>query len=551
MLSNLLNLRFFLCCVLLIVVSAECNASALDSLRQLIKAAQYQKVLEMTNDILESGDGVPNLPEIKVFRADAYYYLNDLENSLDAYFAAIEALERSEINRSSLIQEVYSHIGFCYRELGLFDKALPHYLKSQQMARDNGDSVEVAIQAYNLGTVYFKLGKLQLATEMLDEAYAIDLIRKDTAALGFDLTLMSDLQVSMKNFDQALEYGKEALRWLRTEGVNANSKGIRFSKVGNIFYLKNNLDSADRYLGYAQEEYEALGDSVRLATLWVTQAKVEIAKKNYNQAVELAFRAKRWHVKSGYNSQVSYANLTMIKALLANGKLFEAEVVIKENLRVARELQLLDDLKETYFFLSELYEFQNSYKNSKEAFVKYQMIKDSLISMEEKQKIKQLELTFKFDKIESENEILRLNNAVAAAQIEKDKLQIMWLIISLAIALVGSVLIIWLMYNRYQLKRKLLMAEISELRVQIKSLLEGDTSDLGLDAASLNDKLNNPLSVREFEILQYAISDLNNSQIAEKIFVSVNTVKYHLKNIYTKLGVSNRKQALEYVIKSK
>lgn len=551
MLSNLLNLRFFLCYVLLIAVSAECNASALDSLRQLIKEAQYQKVLEMTNDILESGDGVPNLPEIKVFRADAYYYLNDLENSLDAYFAAIEALERSEINRSSLIQEVYSHIGFCYRELGLFDKALPHYLKSQQMARDNGDSVEVAIQAYNLGTVYFKLGELQSATEMLNEAYAIDLVRKDTSALGFDLTLMSDLQVSMKNFDQALDYSKEALQWLRTEGVNANSKGIRFSKVGNIFYLKNNLDSADRYLGYAQEEYEALGDSVRLATLWVTQAKVAIARENYREAIELAFRAKRWHVKNGYNSQVSYANLTMIKALLQSGKFFEAEAVINENLKVAKDLQLLDDLKETYWFLSELYDFQNKHKDSKEAFVKYQMIKDSLISMEEKQKIKQLELTFKFDKIESENEILRLNNAVAAAQIEKDKLQIMWLIISLAIALVGSVLIIWLMYNRYQLKRKLLMAEISELRVQIKSLLEGDTSDLGLDAASLNDKLNNPLSVREFEILQYAISDLNNSQIAEKIFVSVNTVKYHLKNIYTKLGVSNRKQALEYVIKSK
>lgn len=551
MLSNLLNLRFFLCYVLLIAVSAECNASALDSLRQLIKEAQYQKVLEMTNDILESGDGVPNLPEIKVFRADAYYYLNDLENSLDAYFAAIEALERSEINRSSLIQEVYSHIGFCYRELGLFDKALPHYLKSQQMARDNGDSVEVAIQAYNLGTVYFKLGELQSATEMLNEAYAIDLVRKDTSALGFDLTLMSDLQVSMKNFDQALDYSKEALQWLRNEGVNANSKGIRFSKVGNIFYLKNNLDSADRYLGYAQEEYEALGDSVRLATLWVTQAKVAIARENYREAIELAFRAKRWHVKNGYNSQVSYANLTMIKALLQSGKFFEAEAVINENLKVAKDLQLLDDLKETYWFLSELYDFQNKHKDSKEAFVKYQMIKDSLISMEEKQKIKQLELTFKFDKIESENEILRLNNAVAAAQIEKDKLQIMWLIISLAIALVGSVLIIWLMYNRYQLKRKLLMAEISELRVQIKSLLEGDTSDLGLDAASLNDKLNNPLSVREFEILQYAISDLNNSQIAEKIFVSVNTVKYHLKNIYTKLGVSNRKQALEYVIKSK
>ncbi|MEQ8532548.1 MAG: helix-turn-helix transcriptional regulator, partial [Imperialibacter sp.] len=61
-------------------------------------------------------------------------------------------------------------------------------------------------------------------------------------------------------------------------------------------------------------------------------------------------------------------------------------------------------------------------------------------------------------------------------------------------------------------------------------------------------RLAQPLSEREFEILTHALSNLNNSEIAEKVFVSVNTVKYHLKNIYEKLGVTNRKEALQFAL---
>ena len=58
------------------------------------------------------------------------------------------------------------------------------------------------------------------------------------------------------------------------------------------------------------------------------------------------------------------------------------------------------------------------------------------------------------------------------------------------------------------------------------------------------------MSDREFEVLQMAMTDKNNSEIAEKIVVSTNTVKYHLKNVYQKLGVSNRKEALKFAFQA-
>ena len=53
------------------------------------------------------------------------------------------------------------------------------------------------------------------------------------------------------------------------------------------------------------------------------------------------------------------------------------------------------------------------------------------------------------------------------------------------------------------------------------------------------------LTERELEVLQLLDSDLSNAQIAEKLFVERSTVRFHIKNIYAKLGISNRQEAVE------
>ena len=52
------------------------------------------------------------------------------------------------------------------------------------------------------------------------------------------------------------------------------------------------------------------------------------------------------------------------------------------------------------------------------------------------------------------------------------------------------------------------------------------------------------LSQREHEILQLLCSGAPNREISEKLFLSENTVKFHLKNLYLKLDVRNRAQAI-------
>jgi LuxR family maltose regulon positive regulatory protein len=53
-----------------------------------------------------------------------------------------------------------------------------------------------------------------------------------------------------------------------------------------------------------------------------------------------------------------------------------------------------------------------------------------------------------------------------------------------------------------------------------------------------------PLSEREREVLQLVAEGLSNREIAQTLVIAVNTVKNHLKNIYGKLAVHTRTQAV-------
>ena len=53
------------------------------------------------------------------------------------------------------------------------------------------------------------------------------------------------------------------------------------------------------------------------------------------------------------------------------------------------------------------------------------------------------------------------------------------------------------------------------------------------------------ISDRELEVLQLLSQGLSNQEIADRLFVSINTVKTHVARLYEKLDVSRRTQAVQ------
>jgi two-component system, NarL family, response regulator LiaR len=61
----------------------------------------------------------------------------------------------------------------------------------------------------------------------------------------------------------------------------------------------------------------------------------------------------------------------------------------------------------------------------------------------------------------------------------------------------------------------------------------------------------NKLTEREHDVLHCLVAGLNNHEIAEKLVISLGTVKFHISNIYQKFGVDSRVEAVKLAIEQK
>ena len=102
------------------------------------------------------------------------------------------------------------------------------------------------------------------------------------------------------------------------------------------------------------------------------------------------------------------------------------------------------------------------------------------------------------------------------------------------IALIFMGVGIWLALKLSKPKKETIIVE--------KEVFIKDNSDFILNSTEI-EKLG--LSKREMEVLQLMAEGLSNQEIAERLFVSLNTVKTHSSKVLEKLDVKRRTQAIE------
>jgi DNA-binding NarL/FixJ family response regulator len=100
------------------------------------------------------------------------------------------------------------------------------------------------------------------------------------------------------------------------------------------------------------------------------------------------------------------------------------------------------------------------------------------------------------------------------------------------------------------------------LHDELRRMLQGETPLSGLMATKMLEELirsngpspasseyREPLTERELQVLELLVEGLSNNQIADRIHLSENTIKKHLRNILEKLQLNNRVEAAVYAVK--
>ena len=113
----------------------------------------------------------------------------------------------------------------------------------------------------------------------------------------------------------------------------------------------------------------------------------------------------------------------------------------------------------------------------------------------------------------------------------------------------GAFLAVWLMLSDYVHKNdipKYTQIESEQLAVQITTM----TMEAKLGKVLTFVKEDNPLSIREREILELIISGKKRKEIADTMHLSENTVKTYTRSLYGKLGIGCREELYELLLQN-
>ena len=96
-----------------------------------------------------------------------------------------------------------------------------------------------------------------------------------------------------------------------------------------------------------------------------------------------------------------------------------------------------------------------------------------------------------------------------------------------------------------------------QLSAAIRQAFEGratlsmEAAEALMSAATEPDAPGSDLTEREREVLQALGEGLTNYEIARRLMISESTTRFHISNIYMKLGVSNRTEAVRLALRLK
>ncbi|WP_456458312.1 tetratricopeptide repeat protein [Reichenbachiella sp.] len=381
------------------------------------------------------------------------------------------------------------------------------------------------IRALDYFLKYYKLANaMQIPREMSKASNGLGLVYKN----------IGDYEKSLSQYKKALELNVPYDTVLASKYYN---------NIGVVYKNMDQYDSAQYFFGLSLELKKILGDQRSVANTITNIGNILALKDDSRSAIELFKQALALETEAGLNEGIAKSYNNMSLAYLNLKEIDSAIIFASKGLAISREINTKLQMKEAAEVLSKAYaargKFEQAYHYQE---LSYQM-KDSLTNEEMARSVGRYEARLELEMKENENRMLRNENQIKDLELIQSR-QRFFLILSLTLLLLAGLIFLLVFFR---LRRKLLVAEIDELRAKINSnlVLAGVTLDVSLEV--FNNKVHNALTEREYEILKLAISQKPNSQIAKEVFVSVNTVKFHLKNIFNKLGVANRVEALELV----
>lgn len=399
-----------------------------------------------------------------------------------------------------------------------------------------------------IGGTYFVQGDYDFALKNFLDAFQIYTDLKDTTMMSRLLSNVGLVYKNIDDYDNSLKYYKRALKLVSPNDTSTKSRLI--NNIGVVFQKLNEFDTAKYYLKKSFELKSQLSDEKGKANTLTNLGIIAFEQKELSVAITYHQRALRIEESLNRDEGIAKCMNNIGSTYIQMNRYDSAFYYAGIALEIGKRLGTKEQIKQSYKTLTLCADARQDFKNAFRYQTLFMQMKDSLFNEDISRKLGRLESRLELASKEAEIEVLSFQNQVSALQSEKFRNQ---LIMAVTGALLVIALLIVLHYQRSKKAHVEKLAQEFQIEALMKRLMElnATTTDLtsNLNFDELNGKLHTPLTEREFDALKWSVLGKTNSEIAKELFITNSTVKFHLRNTYSKMGVGNRKEAYQFVAK--
>lgn len=429
---------------------------------------------------------------------------------------ANQVIELSQkLNYQSGIAAGYNVLALNEEHNGDYIKTIEYYLKSLKILEKINDQINIANVLTNIGTAYKYQGDYEHAKKYLIDGLKIYKNLNDNNGMAINYNALGVLYRELNDFEKAVEYHKKSIEFARRAENKQFIAICSLNLAGDLDYVEN----------------------------------FDLVIQSFNQALDV-------FVEIGDKKGEAITLNNLGAAYMENNKTEIAIDYIQKSIERCILIEFKPLLLHNYFLINKVFLDGKNYKKAYEYLQLYNKLNDELLNETRIKNITELEVKYQIEKKEQELQLQKKNIEI----LEKDKKLKNYVLYSLLIILIliSSIVYAWFKNNKQKKRAEEIevqhqmekyMREIDQLQANVNLLVTQRSIPINVDISleSINSFLSTPLSEREFMVLKELSKGKMNKEIAEDLFLSVNTVKTHLLSIYEKLDVKNRTQAVKKV----
>jgi LuxR family maltose regulon positive regulatory protein len=311
---------------------------------------------------------------------------------------------------------------------------------------------------------------------------------------------------------------------IRPDGPRSPLVGRIYAGLSKVFYEWNNLETATQYAHQCNELCQQWEDFDLMATGYVLMAKLDSAKCN-SEKVQEALETTEQLINDYHRSpkRPVWVKSALVRLWIAQGNLKKASHFVQEsNITAGDEIRYLREPE--YLILLRLLLAQGDY--------------DAALSLSQR-------LLHKAEPAQRMGRVIEVLALQALALQGNKELDRALAVLARALSLAKPEGYVRTFLDEGEQMTKLLyLARSRQIETEYATALLSAMGESNGRTQAPTQALIEPLSRRELEVLTLIEAGYSNQEIADKLVISITTVKRHISNIYAKLGAQSRTQAV-------